>query len=321
MTDSEIRIDTTQDGVEDQIGEDLRLGLLIAAQAAHRLMDRFSERAREREREAREETQRFQAELEAHRAMAAAVTRDAGTDRWWQESSPQQIARAWEVGRVWEGRDDELSARVQAVREGLADRYGITDPDQLTVRDLVAAQRDERAAQLASPLESAEWEARQYGQFAAELRRERQDLAQDVNQDREQPSRPREFVAGQDGTEVHDRAEWAQDRVHALADLERQARHGETEAKERADRLRGHGAKPATDREWATAWDTADRREALRTRLREAGVPADAASSRLLTDRAQGQPPRASVEQRAGQYARQGRRTPQQRVQQQRRTR
>lgn len=260
---SEIRLDTAPDGVEDQVGEDLRLALLIAAHGAQRLMQTFTDKSRQREQENREATHRFQAELEAHKAMATAVTRDAGSERWWQESSPQQIAHAWGVARVWEGRDPELDSRAQALRDGLSDRYGISDPDLLTVRDLVAAQRGERAAQVASPLEHAEWEAREFGHYAEELARQREALTTDPGESR--PDEVHRSAAGEAGTGVQEHPEWAGAPAEGLEALERDARLGQRHAEDRADRLRSYGAKPSTDHEWSKAWDTAERREALRT--------------------------------------------------------
>lgn len=303
---SEIRLDTAPDGIEDQGGEDLRLALLIAAQGAQRLMQTFTDRSRQREQASREGSRRFQAELEAHKAMATAVTRDAGSERWWQESSPQQIAHAWEVARVWEGRDPELGSRAQTLRDGLTARYGISDPDVLTVRDLVAAQRDDRAAQVASPLEHAEWQAREFGRYAEELAREREALTADLREG---------------GTTVQDYPDWTGARVDGLEGLEREARLGQRHAEARADRLRAYGAAPGTNQEWSTAWDTAERREALRGRLQAAGVPADAANARLLTDRAQGVPPQASVGQQPATPGPARRAAAPRRTQQQRRTR
>lgn len=292
---SEIGMDATPDGVEDQIGEDLRLTLLVATQGAQRMMQVWNDRSREREQMEREQAQRFQAELEAHKAMAQAATRDAGSEQWWQRASPAQIAAAYAAAQVWESRDPQLASTAEQLREGLADRYGIADPDQMSVQDLVHASKDNRAAQVAGPLAHAEWEGRQYGSYADELGRQRAGIEAQLAAATSSEGQPRQFVAGADGTTVHERPEWLHHRAAAIGDLEDQARQSRRQSEDRADRLRGQGATTQSEQEWSKKWDTPERREALRERLRTAGVPADAAAGRLLTDRAMGRSPRAAV--------------------------
>lgn len=278
-----MRPDFTPDGVADEFGEDLRLGLLIATQGAHRMIQMFTDAKREQARESREQAQQFQAEVQAHHAMAMAATRNAGSDRWWQETSPRDIAHAWEVARTWEGRDPELSERAQAIREGLSDRYGIADPDTMTVKDLVDAARDDRGLAAQAPLAAAQWEESEYGQLADRLRDERRRLETDAVKGRESGWSAPGGGDYQDG--------WLQNRIEGLGELERDAHLEQRHAGDRADRLVEHGAKPGSGREWEAAWDTPERRERLRSHLVEAGVPADAVRARLLADHAQGRPP------------------------------
>lgn len=287
---SEIGMDATPDGVEDQIGEDLRLTLLVATQGAQRMMQVWNDRSREREQMEREQSQRFQAELEAHKAMAQAATRDAGSEQWWQRVSPAQIAAAYAAAHVWEDRDPQMATTAQSLREGLADRYGIINPEELTVQDLVEAGKGEGAARVAGPLAYAEWESKQYGAYADELGRQRGDVEAQLAT---VTGNQRQLVAGDAGTEVHEGPEWLRHRADALGGLANQARRGQNDAEGRADRLRGQGATLQGEAGWSKQWDTPERREALRDRLSAAGVPADAAAGRLLADRAMGRPPGA----------------------------
>lgn len=306
-----MRPDFTPDGVADEFGEDLRLGLLIATQGAHRMIQMFTDAKREQERESREQAQQFQAEVQAHHAMALAATRDAGSDRWWQDTSPRDIAHAWEVARTWEGRDPELSERAQAIREGLADRYGIADPDTMTVKDLVDAARDDRGLAAQAPLAAAQWEESEYGQLADRLRDERQRLEADVVKGRESGWSAPGGGDYQDG--------WLENRIESLGGLERDARLEQRHAGERADRLVEHGARPGSSQEWAAAWDTAERREQLRSHLVDTGTPPDAARARILADHAQGRPPGEAARAGAVQQGPPSRRRPNLAQQQQRR--
>lgn len=296
---SEIRVDTEPDAIENQIEDDMRLGLLLATQAGQFLAQSISQQMRERERDTRGQTERARAELEAHRAAALATTRGAGEQDWWARSTPAETARAWQVARGWEEHDPQMAERAANIREGLADRYGINDPDRLTVQDLVNAARDERAAHVASPLDQAVWEEHESGRYGDELAAQREDLLREVSAGTNSPGgrndlgqgQGYQFVAGEDGTTVHDRAEWVESRIDALDSVEREARLVQRHAEDRGDRLRAHGAAPATGQDWEQAWDTVERRQGLRDRLQEAGVPADAVRGRMAAETAQGRPP------------------------------
>lgn len=289
---SEIDMNVT-DGVDDAVGEDLRLGLLIATQAAERLMQQVAEQRRQAETEAGRGAERAQAEWEAHRALARGATRGVEHDRWWQESSPAQVARAWTVATAWQGHDPELAERAGTLRQGLADRYGITNPDQLDVQDLVNAQRDHRAAQVAGPVNEAEWQAREYTRYAEELGTRRENLDQQAPDGVDYPA--------------------AQEAEHAsVNDLQGQALDLAGQAQERADRLRGQGAAPTTGKEWDNAYDTVQRRTQLREQLSGAGVDAEATNARVLSDTAQAKPAQEAVRGTAGHAkARRRSRTPQ----------
>lgn len=318
---SEVRIDTTPDGVDDELGDDLRLGLLIATQGAQRIVQMITDTMREREQAQTQETERFRAELEAHRAMATAATRDAGTDKWWQDSSPMQIADAWAVARVWEGQDPELTRRAEAMREGLSDRYGIANPDELGVRDLVKARQDDRAAQVADPLAFAQWQEREYGQFANDLAGQREQL---VGLREQAPDGRRQFMGGEDGLAVQDQGAWLDARIGSLEDLERGARLEQEHAAQRGERLLATGAAPATGREWTDAWNTVERREALRTDLTAAGAHPEVVNARLLAERGIGFSPAEAARagrQAANQAPSQAQRGVRQQQQQARRTR
>ncbi len=103
------------------------------------------------------------------------------------------------------------------MREGFADRFGIQDPDQLTVRDLIqtAESSAEAQARAASPLAQAEWEVAQFGSYADELGREAERL-QGVVEDAAVPGPDGEPKSAPDH-------EWATSRLAAVQDLQGRA--------------------------------------------------------------------------------------------------
>lgn len=280
---SDIHMDAAPDQVEDQLTEDFRLTLLLATQAAQHMVAAFTERQREARAQSQEETRRFQAELQAHRAMALASTRDAGSEAWWQESAPRDMAHAWEVAKVWEERDPELSQRAARMREGFSDRFGIQDPDGMSLEDLVQA-RAADPARVESPLQEAEWRSGQYADYANELRQEHRRLTGQLSA----TDHPGDALSETERDSIITRLASAGS-LAAHADRLSAAAAGE------AERLRAAGSPPRSLSDTATAWDTPQRREALRERLRAANVPEDAQQARLLTDRAQGSPPEAAA--------------------------
>lgn len=290
---SDITVDSTPDGVEDQLGEDLRLSLLLAAQSAQRLIQIFDERQQDLARQSQDATRRFQAEMQAHHAAATAATQGCDQDRWWHEASPRQLAAAWQAARVWEGREADMTARVETLREGFSDRYGVDDPDQLRLVDVMATRGDsaDKAARLASPLAEAEWTADQARAYADELTRESNRLRAELN---DLPAGQRQFVAGEQ-TAGFDRHDWLTARLAAVERTAGDAQATQRQAEATADRLRAAGAGTQDPKAWGATWDIPERRHALRERLLAANVPSDAAQARLLTDRAQGMPPSAAT--------------------------
>lgn len=292
---SDVTLDSTPDGVEDQLGEDLRLTLLLATQAAQRMVQMFDERSRERARESEDATRRFQAETQAHHAAAIAATAGCDSDRWWQEATPRQLVAAWQAARVWEGREEEMTSRAGLLREGFADRYGVTDPDQLRLVDVMAMRGDteDKTAQLDSPLAQARWQGDQARAYAEELSAEADRLRTELS---DLPLGQRQFVAGEE-VAGFDRKDWLESRLGAVEHTATQARDVQAQAEARVERLSATGATqaPAEQKSWDARWDTPERRQALRDRLERANVPADAATARLLTDRAQGMPPSAAT--------------------------
>lgn len=293
---SEYALDMTPDGVGDEVNEDFKMALLIAGRVAEQLVQKMGQRAAEAKRESEQRSRDAAEQMEAHRAVARAAAQDVGTDQWWQKSGPDDVARAWEQIRPWKAYDPDLARTTQDLRDGLAARYDVPNPDDLDVHDLYTtiADRDAqtRGAQLgrfgSESVNEAEWRAGQFTRYADELGDLRQDLERRAAQG---PGAARPFgeelwVAGQEAVPADE--QWLSERAGAVGDLETRARQEAQRATADADRLRDHGQ--SQDRDAAADYDTPQRREQLRADLTGRGVHPEAVQARVLSDVAQGRP-------------------------------
>ena len=306
------------DGIGELAEDVLRIGILIgtrlaqrhAQQRAHRLhaAARQSEQARERE-------ERIQA---LERAAALSSLSAVRSRAWWDHADADDIRKAWTTAREWQGQDPRADEAVYRIADELADRYGLdvrkTDPGilgeqaqipaqtTLTVDELVAYDQRaheqlerlaEQRAELTGDDQSLEPDAQQRLQHlqdqTVELTEIRDLIAEDLADRRQQEPQP----ADQDASERQERRE--------LIDAELLA--GTTTA----------GIPPAVAAvdAAAAAYDTQERREQLRERLQNAGVPDQAVAARVLADAGQGVPAAEAAAARGpGAKARPGARNP-----------
>lgn len=270
---SEIDLTGAADNLEDMVGEDMRLGLLVASQLAERLSSQLAERRRQEENMAERDAAAARQEFEANRSLARGATAGVENDKWWQDATPAQIQHSWTLARGWEGHDELMAQRAEQMRQGLMDRYGVGRPDAMTLTDLMEARR-EHAAQAEGPVNDAEWQAREYAKYAEELRAQQENVAD---------------YAGP-APEGYDQERWQRDNQEVLKDLENRAEALSDNAHERAERLRSQGTAPAQSRDWEHKYDTPERRTQLREQLNKSGVQPEAADARHLADVSQGKP-------------------------------
>ncbi|MFK5691345.1 hypothetical protein ACI3EY_16930 [Ornithinimicrobium sp. LYQ92] len=131
-----------EDGVDDFVESQVRLGLLLATKAAHSMAERRREEMRAAEQNSQSNTQQLQQMHEAERAAAVAALRGVGTSPWWEQAKPEHIAREWERAATWAGEDPRAAQAQDRLVDGLRDKYGISvDRESVDYRDLAGMVR------------------------------------------------------------------------------------------------------------------------------------------------------------------------------------
>lgn len=253
------------DGIEEAITGQIRVAVTAAAQVGQAVA-RAREKALRRaatldERQARELRSRLDAERAAARAEVAQVNRS----EWWDNSTPEQIGRTYQVARAWQGEDSEISRAEQRMSDELRSRYGIdvhdtgASPDD--VRQLIRLQSEHAER---DRLQSDGERTRAAAEEAEALRL----LA----------------VADQEDQ----RADEARAAAEFEPDAEERAR-AQTEAGQRdaiADRTREDGK---------VAYDSADRRSSTAAELEGRGIAQETVATRMRADVSQAKPATAAV--------------------------
>jgi hypothetical protein len=205
----------------------------------------------------------FDAERDAARTEVSA----AGDPKWWESSTPEQIAATYETAAAWEAVDPELARTAEQMRTELRDRYGVDNPQagQSALRE--ALERDERTRGDAGHQRSESGidvvEAGALMATADRLDREGE------RRDREQHERDQAAVTG-----VHDSDQALVGRGDGSAE------HTESDA------YRDAGE---------DAYDSAERREAWADDMESEGLTADQVQGRIAADRNQATHPREAV--------------------------
>ena len=122
------------DGVEETMQGSVRMAVTVGARSAAEIALIQKQRARQAQADgelaAREYAQRREALWQDSRAELAPVLED----RWWQESTPEQIGQAYATAQAWEGRP-EVEPYLVRIREQVKERYGV-DIDEVRGRAL-----------------------------------------------------------------------------------------------------------------------------------------------------------------------------------------
>lgn len=130
------------DGADDFVESQVRLGLLLATKAAHSVAERRREQLRAAEQNSQANARQLHQVHEAERAAAGLVLREVGTPPWWEQAGPEHIAREWERATSWAPDDPRALQAQDRLVDGLRKRYGITvDRESLDYRDLPAMVR------------------------------------------------------------------------------------------------------------------------------------------------------------------------------------
>lgn len=195
------------DGVEETMQGSVRMAVTVGARSAAEIALIQKQRARQAQADgelaAREYAQRREALWQDSRAELAPVL----DDRWWTESTPEQIGQAYATAQAWEGRT-EVEPYLARIREQVKERYGV-DVDEVRGRAL--------ESRLGEPAGSEDRERAEAEKDRAEAARlmEDSDRADRAHVEDEDPSREVEADQAQADAELlYDSAE----RREALAD-------------------------------------------------------------------------------------------------------
>lgn len=293
------------DGIGELTEDLLRIAILMGTRLAQRRAQqratRLEQAARQSE-QARAREERIQA-LERDAALSALA--GVRSRAWWEHADGDDIRRTWTTAREWQEQDPRAGEAVYRMADELHRRYGLdvreTDPSVLGEQGQIPAQTtlsiDELVAYDERVHEQLERLAEQRAQLAGDdpsLDPGAQQRLQQLHEQAVELIEIRDLIA----------EDLAERRQHEPAAPREQHVRGRQERRELADaELRtgaaAAGIPPAVETvDAAAAYDTHERREQLRERLQNAGVPDQAVEARVVADTGQGLPAAEAVARR-----------------------
>lgn len=155
---------TETDGIDEALDGQLRIAITVAGQVGEYLA-RTRENALVRARAAGEhEARELAARLHAERATARAELAPVGQHGWWEHTTTDQIAHAWQVARAWSCDDPDARAAADRMRTEISSRYAIDVEDagvsavdvQAALDQAVADRKDADAERARAAVDEAE---------------------------------------------------------------------------------------------------------------------------------------------------------------------
>ncbi|QCU79733.1 hypothetical protein E7744_15615 (plasmid) [Citricoccus sp. SGAir0253] len=252
------------DGIDEVFEGQLRVAITAAGQIGERMARALEESQRRAqatsEQEARELASRLAAERQAARTELGAVHRK----EWWDNATPEQIGRSYQVACAWAAEDPEAVRAEHRIRDEVRTRYGIdvdntgADPEavgQAVQVELERAERDRADA------------ATEQGRAQQENTEAQLLMAQADHEDRRaDQARAAEYEPDPD------------ERIRAAAVSE------QSEA---------HAVQASAD--GATMYDSSERREGTARELEARGIDSEVVATRLRADVSQGRPATEAV--------------------------
>lgn len=253
------------DGIDEVFEGQLRVTITAAGQIGERIA-RAREQAHRRaqassEQEAHELQSRLVAEQRTVRTSLGAVHRS----EWWDNATPEQIGRNYQVARAWANEDPEAMRAEHRIRDEVRTRYGIdvdnTGANPEAVRQTIRLE-----------LERAE---RDRANAAAEQTRAQQENAE-----------AQHLMAQAD----HEDQRADQARASAQYEPDPDERIRAAAIAEQAEAL---SEQASADR--ATRYDSAERRQGTARDLEAKGISSEVVATRLRADVSQGKPATEAV--------------------------
>ncbi len=291
--------DRESDGIAE-LGEDaLRAAILIGTRLAQRRQQQRANRlhqAAAQSHEARERELRIQA-MERQRAIAGLA--GVRSQAWWAHADAHDIRTAWTTARDWQAEDPRAQQAVYRIADELHARWGLdvrqTDPSAFGEQPALPAQTTLTAEELAAYDQHLQHELENVNEQRVQLAGE--------NPEQRKPSDQQTLAqlderAGELG-ELRDLiAEDLAERQQAEGTLQpsgadqRRSEQRELASAELRTGSPAFGSMAAVGTAVAAEvlYDSQQRREHLRERLQQAGLPDQAVQARVLSDAGQGLP-------------------------------
>ncbi|MGP0048564.1 MAG: hypothetical protein ACLPZR_06895 [Solirubrobacteraceae bacterium] len=291
--------DRESDGI-GELGEDvLRAAILIGTRLAQRHQQQRAQRlqqAAQQSQDVRERELRIQA-MERQRAIAGLA--GVRSEAWWAHADAHDIRTAWTTARDWQAEDPRAQQAVYRIADELHARWGLdvrqTDPSAFGEQPALPAQTTLSAEELAAYDQHLQHELENVNEQRVRLAGEdpeqrqasdQQTLAQ-VDERAGQLSELRDLIAD----EFADRQQ-AEGTLQPSGTDQRRSEERELASAElrTGSPAFGGAAAVGTAAAGEVLYDSQQRRDHLRQRLQEAGLPDQAVQARLLSDAGQGLP-------------------------------
>ncbi len=108
-----------------EISQLLRMGLQIASRFAEQMARAREQQIRNAQAQSEQAARELRARLSAERSAAEVGLRPVMTEKWWNESGPDQIADNWQTARAWQDHSQVAAQAADRIRQEVQSRYGI----------------------------------------------------------------------------------------------------------------------------------------------------------------------------------------------------
>ncbi len=119
------------DGIAEAFDDTIRLAVTAGARLAEARVRERQQQLHDAQAQSEQATRRQQARLDAERASARAELAPVNHQQWWDQSSPEDIGRAWATASALRDVDPDATRAGDRIRTELHHRYGI-DADNPT---------------------------------------------------------------------------------------------------------------------------------------------------------------------------------------------
>lgn len=254
------------DGIEEAFEGQLRVAVTAAGQIGQTIARLRGEALRRAQAQSEQQARELQSRIEAERRAARVELANVHRTEWWDQATPEQIGRTYQIARAWQHEDPEAVRAEQRMRDELRSRYGVdphdagADVDQVQQLIRAEAERAERERM------NAEGERVRAAEEEAEALR----LIAYANQEEQLAAEARAAAAHEPDPEERARAE--------------------------AEAAQREGAASDARADSGRAYDSAERREATAHSLDAKGIQSEVVAARMRADVAQGKPATEAVQ-------------------------